>query len=306
MCQIVLRGLLLPDNKYQTNAAGNTSTKPSSTDVSVDEAPTGAATLSRLDSLRLSDASGHTSKKGSVPIQLLSPSEMNTDNQSVKPKRGNGSKLSSLAMLNSSKPVPQTKPADKPKLYSLSDLNITTSNNAVNAYTQVNTPKKPAGVSVSNVSFVESSDKTMDKLGIAIEKIRNWDRKIGALNTELQKQNDLKANSGNIDPAKLMTRTKQVKDARTAAVIARDDAIRAYTDAINELKTQFGSSGIESTSAKNYKTSYDQMEKMFKETDEKDQTTMSKVVDFMKNSMTKENFSLALSYLNPFNGSNTP
>lgn len=289
MSDIVLRGLLL-DNKYQAAPTSSTSTLKSLSldNTATDSAPTHASSLTSLDSLRLSQGSGGSSK-GSIPIQLLSPNDINVGSS-------NPSKGSVLSGLSGARPIRNTS-QNNTKLSSLSDLQA--SSNAVTNYTNVAPSSHSQGVKV-NSSFVQSTDKTTEKLSIAIEKIGIWDKKIGALSSELQKQNDMKQSSGNIDPARLMTRTKQVKEARTAAVLSRDDAMKAYNEAITEIKANFGSNGASSASARQYKSSFDRMETMFAETDAKDQGVMHNVLGFLKNSMTPENFSVAVGYLNPF------
>ncbi len=290
MSDIVLRGLLL-DNKYQAAPTSSTSTLKSLSldNTATESAPTHASTLTSLDSLRLSQGSGGSSR-GSIPIQLLSPNDINVGSA---PTQAKGSVLSGLS---GARPIRSTS-QNNTKLSSLADLQA--SSNAVTNYTNVATPSHSQGVKV-NGSFVQSTDKTTEKLSIAIEKIGIWDKKIGALSSELQKQNDMKQTSGNIDPARLMTRTKQVKEARTAAVLSRDDAMKAYNEAITEIKANFGSNGASSASARQYKSSFDRMETMFSETDAKDQGVMHNVLGFLKNSMTPENFSVAVGYLNPF------
>ena len=87
--------------------------------------------------------------------------------------------------------------------------------------------------------------------------------------------------------------------AKKDAVISRDDAMKAYKDAMTELNETFGS--INSANVSGFKNSYLKMEAMFAAAQDRDKTVMDKSKDFLKAIMTPENFNRALNYLNPFN-----
>lgn len=200
-------------------------------------------------------------------------------------------------------PIGLTSSADKPKLQSLKELgsvSIKTDYKVNTSYTIASGTAKVSGSQtvIGSVSFVDGADKTSEKLNVAIEKIQNWDSKINVLNSELSKQQKTEAKN----PAALMSRAKAVTTAKLDAVKSRDEAITAYKSAVDEMKASFRASGVTSSSANQYKNSYDLMEKLFVETMAKDNSTMGQLKGYLKGVMTSENFDKAVQMLNPFDG----
>lgn len=301
MSDIVLRGLLLPENnKYQTSSTSNTNNNSVLKSLQIDQAENqGAQSLSLVDSLKLSENTSGSSK-GSVPIQLMSPNDINVQSTPAKQSSGN-TKFNALMNLKPiTKPSRQSTQGQQPRLNGLSNTNSSTKYNVTSTttYSQTTNGTKVSGsystTMTGNVSTVSNKDKVSDKINAAIEKIQTWDRKIGILDSELQKQK-----SGSNDPSRLISRTSQMVTAKKDAVVSREDALKAYTDVMKEINSQFGSAS--SSSFGQYKNSYLKMESMFAAANERDKGMMDKTMDFLKGTMTTENFNRALTYLNPFN-----
>lgn len=300
MSDIVLRGLLLPD-RHQVSSTSNTNNNSVLKSLQLDESENqGAQSLRVLDSLKLSETS---EGKGSVPIQLMSPDSIGTQSTPVKGS-GKNSTFNALASLKPSS-KPSSKPKNNPVLTGLSPSNnnysATYSATSTTKYTQTSGNSKISGSytttttgSINATNAVTSSDKVGSKIATAIEKIQTWDRKIGILNSELEKQK-----GGTVDASRLITRTSQMATAKKDAVISRDDAIKAYTDVMTEINKNFGSAN--SASFSQYKNAYLRMEAMFAAAEVKDKSLMDKTKDFLKGVMTPENFNKALNYFNPFN-----
>ena len=300
MSDIVLRGLLLPENnKYQTSSTSNTNNNSVLKSLQIDQAENqGAQSLSLVDSLKLSENTSGSSK-GSVPIQLMSPNDINVQSTPAKQSSGN-TKFNALMNLKPiTKPSRQATQGQQPRLNGLSNTNTTNSSTKYNVtstttYSQTTNGTKVSGsystTMTGNVSTVSNKDKVSDKINAAIEKIQTWDRKIGILESELQKQK-----SGSNEPSRLISRTSQMVTAKKDAVVSREDALKAYTDVMKEIKS------ADSSSFGQYKNSYLKMESMFAAASERDKGMMDKTMDFLKGTMTAENFNRALTYFNPFN-----
>ncbi len=301
MSSLVLRGLLLPENTYQSSTEAVRLKGLYLKKEHSDDSGSGAQSLKKLDTLSLSGTSG--SSKGRIPIQLMDPNELTSGenvrlNKSVsyaKPQKFNVPGLNQVA-----KPQSQ----GKPKLYSLSDLQISsatytssTSFTSSASYVADLEGKKVVGssssrgnVSVSqSINFIDSNDGTADKLSTAIEKIDNWNRKVSTLNKILEQQQSA-ANGG--DKNVLLNGTRQLTKARTEAIDAREDAMNSYNEALKEMKSQLSLSGVPDPRFRNYNIAFNLMEEKFSDTEIKDRTTMQKVGDYLK-----VGFGLA----NPFN-----
>lgn len=265
MSDVVLRSLLAEPTTSisSTRALGN---KP----VAEKEAntPTPSA-LGLLDQLKLSDE-GSGNAKGRVPIGLTNSVKNGENKKQLQP------------------------------LKDLTSVSIKTDYKVNTSYTIASGTAKVSGSQtvIGSVSFVDGADKTSEKLNVAIEKIQNWDSKINVLNSELSKQQKTEAKN----PAALMSRAKAVTTAKFDAVKSRDEAITAYKSAVDEMKASFRASGVTSSSANQYKNSYDLMEKLFVETMAKDNSTMGQLKGYLKGVMTPENFDKAVQMLNPFDG----
>lgn len=301
MSDIVLRGLLLPDNRNQVSSTSNTNNNSVLKSLQLDEPETqGAQSLSMADSLKLSENTG-SSSKGSVPIQLMAPTDINSGTTKKLTKLN--SKFNELISLQST-PRPSRTQGDRsnPTLTGLSASakpntgNYSVSSNTSYSQTSSNGTKVSGSYSTTmtgNIGTVSRSDKVGDKINSAIEKIQTWDRKIGILDSELNKQK-----SGSVDNSRLISRTSQMVTAKKDAVVSREDALRAYTDVMKEINSSFSSTNTNSFSQ--YKNSYLRMESMFAAASERDKGMMAKTMDFLKGSMTADNFNRALDYLNPF------
>ena len=301
MSDIVLRGLLLPDNRNQVSSTSNTNNNSVLKSLQLDEPETqGAQSLSMADSLKLSENTG-SSSKGSVPIQLMAPTDINSGTTKKLTKLN--SKFNELISLQST-PRPSRTQGDRsnPTLTGLSASakpntgNYSVSSNTSYSQTSSNGTKVSGSYSTTmtgNIGTVSRGDKVGDKINSAIEKIQTWDRKIGILDSELNKQK-----SGSVDNARLISRTSQMVTAKKDAVVSREDALRAYTDVMKEINSSFSSTNTNSFSQ--YKNSYLRMESMFAAASERDKGMMAKTMDFLKGSMTADNFNKALDYLNPF------
>ena len=138
---------------------------------------------------------------------------------SVKPNRksGNNSTFNALANLKpSSTPKPKKNDSVLTGLNTISVASNTQPNQGVSGL------KIPANYSTTTTSGVSAVGKVGAKINTAIEKIQTWDRKMGILDSEIEKQKS----SGESDPSKVITRTSQMATAKKDAVISRDDADR--------------------------------------------------------------------------------
>jgi hypothetical protein len=292
MSDVILRGLMLPESRVSVSNTSNTNNNSVLKGLQLDETENqGAQSLRVLDSLKLSESTG-SSSKGSIPIQLMSPDDIGVQQTSVKPNRksGNNSTFNALANLKpSSTPKPKKNDSVLTGLNTISVASNTQPNQGVSGL------KIPANYSTTTTSGVSAVGKVGAKINTAIEKIQTWDRKMGILDSEIEKQKS----SGESDPSKVITRTSQMATAKKDAVISRDDAMKAYKDAMTELNETFGS--INSANVSGFKNSYLKMEAMFAAAQDRDKTVMDKSKDFLKAIMTPENFNRALNYLNPFN-----
>jgi hypothetical protein len=306
MSDVVLRGLLISNIASISPVSKPSDVKLKGLSINEPEEQPAISNLKIADKLALSDTVQGNSK-GSVPLSLVSPDEMltKTPNSANTRKKSSSNILQGLSLNSNVKQTPQREKAPPTKtLYSLADLEIksktTYSVQSTTTYTQTNGNKKISGtqsISISgSVTAVQTTDKISSKLSNAIDKIKNWDRKITVLNTELNKQKSGVTN----DPSKLIDKTEAVAKARTDALASRKEAIEAYNEAVKEIKAQFASTGITASSAKEYRDNYNTMESLFANTDSKDKTVMQSVMGYMKEVMTPENFQSALSYLNPF------
>lgn len=307
MSDLVLRGLLLPESRTQVTSTSNVNNSNSILKgLQLDDSNDTAQSLNMADHLKLSEntTSSRTSK-GSVPIQLMNPGEIT----SSKPQPVNSKFQSLLTGLQ-----PSTRPSkpsnvnntdnagSKPKLTGLQTA-PTYNATATVKYTQTGNNTTVTGnysvkYNTGNIG-VAMMGKTGEVLSIntkiseAIEKIKTWDRKIGILDAEINKQSA----SGNVDNDKIISRTSQTINAKKDAVASRSEALRAYSQVLDELK------GIDlnATEFSQTKNLYLTMESNFSAASAKDKTMMEKVSGFLKSTMTVENFNRALGYLNPFN-----
>lgn len=318
MSDLVLRGLLIHGASLSTVSSAPKVSDAKLKGLALNEVEEKSiSNLKIADKLALSDTIQGNSK-GSVPLNLISPDEMSVQSnvKSTKTQKKSSSNILQGLNLNEGVKASENKKASTPQktvtpksttLYSLADLEIksktTYSVQSTTTYSQVSGNKKVSGTQSINISgsvtAVQTIDGTSTKLSTAIDKIKNWDRKINILNAELAKQKSGTTN----DPSKLIDKTEAVTKARTSALTARKEAIYAYNEAVKELQAQFRSTGITTSAAKEYRDNYNVMEGMFETTSAKDKSTMQNVMGYLEEVMTVENFQAALSYLNPFSSS---
>ncbi len=293
MSDLVLRGLLLPDSRKQVSSTSNVKNNDSILKGLQLEQNETAQSLSIADYLKLSDNSTSSrTSKGSVPIQLMSPNEITSN----KPQSVISSKYNDLISgVQTSKPTKQ-----QPKLNGLqrpttNSNTYTTTTTATYSQTSPNTKitSSYSTTMTGNVGGVSQAEKLNSKISDAIEKIKTWDRKIGILDAEINKQNV----TGDVDNGKIISRTSQTVTAKKDAVASRMQALSAYSDVLNDVK------GIDlnSNEFSQTKNLYLTMESNFSAASVKDDTMMEKVKGFLKATMTADNFNKALTYLNPFN-----
>lgn len=293
MSSLVLRSLLLPEN----NQVQSITEKVKLKGIPFDNTQESVSGLSRLDSLRLSGFTTQ-STKGRVPIQLMQPDEINTDStpsapKNTKPKTSGSSRLAALTGLTtSSKPLQELRPIEN-------SINYNITSTISSSYSSVTGSKQVIGnlssIVTSSISFVDETDKTGAKMAFAIAKIEDWDRKIGALDAVLEEQKNSKTDMSSL----VITGSQRLTTARTEAAEARKDAIVSFNEAVKLMNEETKSTGMRSPLFNEYKNTRDQMEKMFNVTMEKDKTTMEKVMDYLKITLTPENLNKTLHFINP-------
>lgn len=290
MSDVILRGLMLPPSRTSvsnTSTANNTILK--GLQLQNEPEQQSAQTLTMLDSLRLSENTGSGSK-GSVPIQLMSPDEIGVQTTSTPAKKPKNTTFNALAGLKpgSSSPV---RPSS-----SGNNTSALTGLSASSYKPPVSTPKPAtnAAMYTTTLSNVANNHRLSEKLNDAIEKIGTWDRKMGILETEIQKQQGL----ANSDPSKIISRSSQMATAKKDAVMSREQALTAYRDVMTEINRTFGTNTDDMGA---YKNLYLTMEAKYSAAVARDKTVMETTKDFLKSVMTPDNFNRALNYLNPFN-----
>ena len=329
MSDYVLRGLALPDDSYQVKQNSKIELKglnlPKKKTPPVEE-PTNEA-LALLDSLSVSRQLGipdnissnstessssrkseksvkassvDTNHASSVLAQLLIPSDLLPSERITTIKATAGRRQTPISeVISGLQPSKVTKTTtERSKVdYKLKGLDISITSRKKVSYSTSADGTQSVTKTYSVGAVISPKDSTTDKLNTAIEKIKNWDRKVGALDSELKKQ---KNGEGTGNEA-IITRSQQVVKAKRDATDARDDAIRSYTEAMRELKSTFENTGTESSKAAKYKELYNEMEAKFKETQQKDADIWSQVTDYAKNVMSSDGFRSFVSLVNPAN-----
>jgi hypothetical protein len=308
MSSLVLRSLLLPENSQVQNLSGKPALKSLTSDLLTNES---TSNLTTLDSLRLSGISSQN-LKGRVPIQLIQPAEFETPNTELEPTKNTSPKPSGSATLASllefsQEPVIEFK--DK-KITHPSQANTMFDPNSdlfkpkIFGSYNYKAPAPEAKINVIGsqfdvshvLNFVDGRiEKTSGKMATAIAKIEDWDRKIGALDAILDEQKKSKTDMSEL----VVTGSKRLTTARTEATTAREQAIQSFNDAVIEMNHETATTGIRSPHFNELKTTREQMEKLFKNTAEKDKTTMDKVMDYLKSTLSTDNLNKALNFINP-------
>jgi hypothetical protein len=306
MSSLVLRSLLLPESNVIQSPADKAKFKGLVENQSVET----ASALGKVDSLRLSGFSSHDSR-GRVPIQLIQPDEMqsqpvNTQSKPNNHKSSSGSNpiLSALTGMNSSgkplidlrpEPVNQSKATQTKDESLFAFVNPASSSllkSPADSKKVIGNPGGATGV----IKFVDVHlDATSDKLSNAIAKIEDWDRKVGALDAILDEQKKSKTDMSEL----VITGSQRLTTARSDATKAREEAITSFNEAIKGINDETLATGMRSPLFNDYKNSRDQMEKMFNSTMAKDKSTMGKVMDYLKATLTADNLNRALSFINP-------
>lgn len=270
MSDLILRGLALDTQRAVTTLPSNLRSfvKTASNEIYNQ----GASTLSRLDYLITST----NTKKGSTPISLLNPSNLNTKTNNITSSGGKVTKLQLLQGLDDIKPASNKYPSNS--------ISRNIQNNTTNT---VSRNIAPAFVPTS-YNFIDT-DYTSEKLELAIEAIDNWERKVSSLDSLVTNAN------GQVGVAyknSIITSADKLNKARQEAINARQDAIIAYNDALKEVM-EIGNVSSSKTSL--YRQKYNIMESKFQDVKVQDQTTMDKVKKFLK-----VGFNYVLDYANPF------
>lgn len=180
--------------------------------------------------------------------------------------------------------------------YKLEGLDISVSSTRSRVLTTSVDGTKTISKTYSVGAIISPKDVTSDKLNTAIEKIKNWDKKVGALDSELTKQ---KKGEG-AGPDAIITRSQQVVNAKKEAAESRQDALVAYNSAITELR-HLAATEQNNSKGQSYKTLYDEMEQKFAEVSKKDKTTWDKTLTYAKEAMSNEGFQRFVHILNPAN-----
>ncbi|MFN8673962.1 MAG: hypothetical protein U0457_18015 [Candidatus Sericytochromatia bacterium] len=191
--------------------------------------------------------------------------------------------------------ITETSTQKKTTKYKLDDLDVS----LTASRTRVMTTSADGTQSISKTytigAVVSPNDIAETKLNKAIDKINNWDRKVGALDSELKKQK-----SGEGSPDVLVTRSQQVAKAKREAIDSRQEALQSYNDAVKELKNLAANEQNIAKSEK-YKQLYTEMERRFAEVTEKDASTWGKVTDYAKEVMSSDGFARFKELINPLN-----
>lgn len=328
MSDYVLRGLALPDDSYQVKQTSKIELKG----LNLPKKKTAQTEDSTNDALALLDSLS-VSKQLAIP-DSVKPSSVgdntersvtSTSQKSSPAKKADLSILEQLLIPNDLLPserIAKSKPTSTTKKQTpvsevLSGLQPSTVTRTTTERSKVDYNLKGLDVSITSrrrVSYSTSADGTQsitktysigavvapkdvttDKLNTAIEKIKNWDRKVGALGAELKNQ---KSGEGTGHDA-IITRSQQVVRAKKDATESRDDAIKAYTDVMQELKSTFENTGTESSKAAKYRELYNEMETKFNETQQKDERIWIQVTDYAKDVMSSDGFRTFVSLVNP-------
>jgi tRNA A37 threonylcarbamoyladenosine dehydratase len=200
----------------------------------------GAVTLSKLDYLLKSD----DTKKGSMPISLLSPNELKTKNSNKV------TKAQLLQGLDNITP-------------------FTNNNNSINSTTRNTSTFVP-----TSYNFIDT-DYTSEKLELAIEAIDNWERKVKSLDLLISNANGQK---GIAYKESIKSSSDKLNKARQEAINARQNAIVAYNNALKEMM-EIGNTS--SSKASVYRQKYSLMESKFESVKERDKKTMEKVKEYL-------------------------
>lgn len=290
MSDVILRGLMLPTSNTSvsnTSTANNNNTILKGLQLKEPETQS-AETLTTLDSLKLTNSNANS--KGSVPIQLMSPDDIGVQQTSTPVRKPRNTTINALAGLKPGSGSVRPRPSGNSALTGIT----TTSYKPPVTNTQKPNSSTNAAMYSTTLSTVANNNRLGEKLNDAIEKIGTWDRKMGILESEIQKQQ----NSADSDPSKIISRSSQMATAKKDAVMSREQALNAYRNVMTEINRTFGTN-TEDMGA--YKNLYLTMEAKYSAAVARDKTVMDKTKDFLKSVMSPDNFNRALNYLNPFN-----